>query len=119
MVIEQEIYLENTQGNHNKFYIMSYSFIPQAKKVTLIIQWGKIGYKGSKRTIHFDSVKKANNFMHNQIRSKLAKGYELKPEYFHKRKKETLDKRVAAKIATDAEISLARFSYIYWSKNGP
>ena len=61
--------LEFKEGNSNKFW--------QIKLVgkNVEINWGKIGAKGTTKTMKFDSKDKAVEYMNTQIQSKIKKGY--------------------------------------------
>ena len=61
--------LEFKEGNSNKFW--------QIKLVgtNVEINWGKIGAKGTTKTMKFDSKDKAVEYMDKQIQSKIKKGY--------------------------------------------
>ena len=61
--------LEFKEGNSNKFW--------QIKLVgtNVEINWGKIGAKGTTKTMKFNSKDKAVEYMDKQIQSKIKKGY--------------------------------------------
>jgi predicted DNA-binding WGR domain protein len=73
------IYLENTTGNHNKFYLIelrTYSSLTDTKSV--VVTYGRIGTKG-KEKVHITNVSDsaAGALADNLLTSKLAKGYQI------------------------------------------
>jgi len=74
-VIREWTELQNTNGNHNKFYKMKIVFDHINAQHIVKTQYGKIGLHGRTIQTGFNSGSAADVYIEDVIRKKLAKGY--------------------------------------------
>ncbi len=76
-------YLENTNNEHNKFYMISaYAFTDKKtgkdNSIYVSLQWGRIGALGQAQHKEFKSRGEAIIFTEEKLNEKLGRGYEIK-----------------------------------------
>jgi predicted DNA-binding WGR domain protein len=109
-----EHYLENTRGNHNKFYeVVLKRTQSRQRPFEVVCRWGRIGQTGrtsSKGTYVYEGA--ANNKVRAILQEKLDKGY-IEIENAKSRKKaKAASTRQAKGEETYEDILLNRFSDI-------
>lgn len=109
-----EHYLENTSGNHNKFYEIKLERKDRGSRpFEVVCRWGRIGTQGrtsSKGAYVYEGA--AQNKVRAIVSEKRAKGYNIIENHKAKTKKQKAETAKARGEETYEDILLNRFSDI-------